>query len=110
MKVIKNKIDLDKALEKSNHEPIIIFIHSDSCPVSDEAYGEVLNFEKKVEVPIYLIIVQDSSNESKLVEQILEVKHESPQIILINESHAKLTLNHEDVTEDNLFEMMMKFE
>lgn len=110
MKEIKDKIDLDKALEKSNHEPIIIFKHSNSCPVSMESYNEVINFEKKVEVPIYFITVQDSPKESELVEQILEVKHESPQIILINESHSKLTLNHEDVTEDNLFEMMMKFE
>ncbi|MDP2683893.1 MAG: bacillithiol system redox-active protein YtxJ [bacterium] len=110
MQAIKNKVLLDKALEKSNHEPILIFKHSDSCPVSSEAYDEVLKFEKKVETPIFLIVVQDNRDESNQVEQVLEIKHESPQIILVNESHAKLTLNHEDVTEDNLFEMMMKFE
>lgn len=110
MKEIKNKTSLDKALELSNHELVIIFKHSNSCPISAEAFEEVEKFEKKAKMPIYLLVVQDFREESDQIEKVLDVKHESPQIILINESHAKKTLNHEDVTEDNLFEMMMKFE
>jgi len=110
MKKINNKHDLDKALERSNHEPIIIFKYSSTCPMSGMALAEVEKFEKKVDVQVYQIKVQDNRPESDQVASVLDLKHETPQIILVNESHNKQHLNHEDVTEDNLFEMMMQFE
>ncbi|XOU94853.1 MAG: bacillithiol system redox-active protein YtxJ [Candidatus Kerfeldbacteria bacterium] len=109
MKNISSKYQLDAALEKSNHELIILFKHSNTCPTSASAFLEIENLEKKIDVPIFKIVVQDYRKLSDKVEDLLEVQHESPQAILINQSHEKKIFNHEEITEDNLFEAVMNF-
>lgn len=104
MKKISTKYQLDAALEKSNHELIIIFKYSNTCPISAEVYEEIKNLEKKIDMPIYKIVIQENRDLSDQVQEVLDVKHESPQVILVNQSHEKKIFNHNEITEDNLFE------
>ncbi len=109
MKKVETKLQLDKALEKSNHEPIIIFKHSNTCPISAGAYEEMIEFEKKIELPIFIVVVQEARDVSNQIQDILEVEHQSPQAILVSQSHEKKVFNHDEITEDDLFEAVMNF-
>ena len=94
---------LSEILEKSEKEPVIIFKYSKTCRSS-----EVLKLEleeviesKKILNPIYIVVVQDRPELSRKIEEFFEIKHESPQIIIIKDTKVIYTGNHHHIKIEN---------
>ncbi|AZA83584.1 bacillithiol system redox-active protein YtxJ [Chryseobacterium lactis] len=99
-KKIESEEDLAKAIENSYHHKIAIFKHSTSCFISKTV---LRNFEKEVEnlhpeVNLYFLDLLAYRPLSSKIAADLEVRHESPQLIVIENGKAVNSASHEDIT------------
>ena len=84
----------------------IIFKHSQICPLSKSAKEEV---NKYLEKENHLNIIEiDVINEAELkmkIAEVYEVRHESPQILLINDQKCVDDFDHQDISLKRLKEL-----
>lgn len=100
---------LQSALEASGDKPLVLFKHSTRCPISSRAYQEVMSYlqdnpNESVEYGI-IYVVEDRavSNEAASV---IGIKHESPQLILVNVGKPTWHTSHSHITSDALKEQL----
>ncbi|WMJ72673.1 bacillithiol system redox-active protein YtxJ [Cytophagaceae bacterium ABcell3] len=83
---LKDAGTLDKINEVSKEQPVLIFKHSTRCSISDTALNRLERNWKKDEakgvVPYYLDLISFRDISNKIAE-VYDVKHESPQALLI---------------------------
>jgi len=86
-------------LENSRDEVVVVFKHSNTCPVSTDAFEEVKKFEESENFndKVYLVVVQAARDISDQIEKDLSLKHESPQIIILKKGKASYNASHEQV-------------
>lgn len=83
--------ELDRALEQSSHRPAVIFKHSPTCGISAQAFESISEWLKG-EVPdadFYVVPVQASRALSTQLSQQFGIRHESPQVMVID--HGAVT-------------------
>ena len=88
------------ALEASAKQPVFVFKHSTECPISGAAYRRVADWLKEHgddAPPIYLVKVIERRPVSKNIEAQLKVKHESPQLILLNGKKPAWNASHDAI-------------
>ncbi|SDR11259.1 bacillithiol system protein YtxJ [Chryseobacterium soldanellicola] len=99
-KKIESEEDLAKALEKSYINNIAIFKHSTSCFISKTVLRnferEIENIDQKVEL-YYLDLLVYRSLSNKIAED-LGVRHESPQLIVIENGKAIDNASHQNIS------------
>lgn len=96
-------------LESSSESPVLVFKHSTSCPISAEAYEQwmsYLNKEANPDMEYALVHVIESRPVSNLIAQSLNVKHESPQVVLVRGKQAAWHTSHWRITESALREKL----
>lgn len=86
--------------EKSLPEICFIFKHSTQCPISSEAADEVKSVETRL--PLYWINVIEQRDLSNWVEDVYGVRHESPQLLLIENGVVKESWSHRKVKRELL--------
>ncbi|MGC8738348.1 MAG: bacillithiol system redox-active protein YtxJ [Candidatus Hydrogenedens sp.] len=99
------KEEFDSLLKNSNDIILIIFKHSNRCPISWNAKKEIDTFlEKYTEYNnnTYLINVIDSRPLSNYIAETLHVEHQSPQIIILKNGAVVKHISHLTITEKNL--------
>jgi len=80
-------------LSQSGHNSFAIFKHSSSCGFSAIAKRRFeMNFPQGI--PIYLLIVQQQRGLSNQVAEELDVVHESPQLLFIENGACTYSENH----------------
>ena len=84
---------LDSLLANSKQRPLVIFKHSNSCPISAAAYREMLQLENEV----VLVEVQSARDVSRELANITGIRHESPQVIVFINGKAVWNASHFDV-------------
>ena len=92
--------NFEAALEASASQPVIIFKHSTQCEISGGAYRRLakwIDVHKGDAPPLYLVKVIERRPVSQHIEARLKVKHESPQIILLNEKKVAWHASHEAI-------------
>lgn len=62
-----------------------IFKHSPTCPISLMARREVIEFAKDTEIPIFQVDVLAQRPLSQYIAKHVGIRHESPQILLIQQ-------------------------
>lgn len=87
--------ELDDWFARSNDEPVLLFKHSNTCPVSAAAYGEM---ERVMSAEVGLIVVQKDRELSREVEQRTGVRHESPQALVLRRGEVVWSASHFAVT------------
>lgn len=97
IKTIKNEIELQG-------DVFFIFKHSEICPISVAADNVVRKAESEIKVPIYKLIVQNARDLSNKIAEKYEIKHESPQMILIKDGKAIWNQSHYNINEENIKE------
>jgi len=104
MKKFLHPNSLSEIIKHSNKEPILIFKHSLTCPISANAYNGIEEGNKKdlIPYPIYLVIVQKERNLSNEIAQTFGITHESPQIILIKNGKALYNTSHRNIQVKNI--------
>jgi len=81
----------------------VLFKHSTTCPLSFHALREMQQFvEDHPGVAMHLINVHEQRALSNHAAQALEIRHESPQVIVIRDGSPAWTVSHEQVTAENL--------
>lgn len=79
--------------------------HSTRCPVSADAYDQYsayLDGKPNSDLSYYLVLVIESRPVSNAIADSLELKHESPQAILIKNRKTVWHASHWRITEENL--------
>ena len=86
--------ELEALFEKSNEQPVVLFKHSITCPISSGVYQEI----SKADADINLIVVQTARNVSTAIAEKTGIRHESPQAIVLKNQEVVYHASHYDVT------------
>ncbi|HYF03159.1 MAG TPA: bacillithiol system redox-active protein YtxJ [Patescibacteria group bacterium] len=93
--------ELETVMQKSHEKPIVLFKHSVTCPVSANAFDEFHSYFKNApeDIEHYVITVQAARPVSNKAAEKLNVRHESPQVILLKDGAAVWNDSHSYITE-----------
>lgn len=96
--------ELSEILNQSCQRKIILFKHSTTCPISGRAWVEVQNYirESSDEAVVVLIKVIESRPVSNLVTETLGVQHQSPQVLILENSQVLWHVSHQQITQDRI--------
>ncbi|AZA76533.1 bacillithiol system redox-active protein YtxJ [Chryseobacterium sp. G0186] len=99
-KKIESEEDLVKAIEHSHKNKIGIFKHSTSCFISRTV---LKNFEKEVEnsdqnAELYYLDLLAYRPISNKIASDFEIRHESPQLIVIENGKPVNSASHQDIS------------
>jgi monothiol bacilliredoxin len=90
---IDDRKSLEDVISNSTSQPVVIFKHSNSCPISSMAYREMEQFDGQVN----LVEVQAARDISRELADITGVRHETPQVIVLRNGKAVWNASHFDV-------------
>ncbi len=88
---------LSEILEKSDSEKVIIFKFSDSCLSSTRLENKIKETIHSSPIKIYKVTVQTEPVLSKKIEEHFEIKHETPQIIVLEKRKVVYTAHHSSI-------------
>jgi bacillithiol system protein YtxJ len=95
---VEEEKELEQLFARSHEEPVVLFKHSLTCPISAAAYQQMSRFGGTVS----LIIVQNARSASKKVEALTGVRHESPQAIVLRNGKAVWSASHWNITAESV--------
>jgi len=91
--------DLDAAIARSASHPIVIFKHSGTCGTSAMAYEEIeAVLASACGGDIYLVDVRADRVVSQTIAARFNVRHESPQVLVIQDGIVRWQASHYRVT------------
>lgn len=96
-KSIRSNAELDAAKEQSLQEPILIFKHSTSCPISSIAKLRLEDGWDLDQLPTYYVDVIADRPVAREIADVFDVQHESPQAIIISKGEAVYDISHLDI-------------
>lgn len=101
--------DWEDLLAVSDTTPFFVFKHSTTCPISASAKARVDTYlaQHSDDSPsILLVKVIESRPLSNAIAKTLDVTHQSPQLILIQNSAALWDASHHLISEENILEVL----
>ena len=90
-------------IKRSEAQPIVIFKHSSSCGVSAAAYEEMQQFSGEV----ILVVVQQARELSREIERQTGVRHESPQVLVLDNGKVVWSASHFKINAQSVAEALM---
>ena len=90
--------DVNDCIQESLEQPVLIFKHSAVCPTSFYAKNQMDEYLRTGAAKVYMVVVQEQRPLSQDIALTLDVKHESPQLLIVHEGKTKTVLNHHDIT------------
>lgn len=93
---------LEAALTRSTDEPVIIFKHSNACPISFFARQRVLELKEANDPPVYELVIQSSRQLSNEIATKMNIRHESPQVIVVRHQQPTYHTSHGNIEADAL--------
>jgi|GEM_PF-2896936 len=111
VKKIVDVADLEKVIKRSTKKPVFVFKHDETIQESEDAYEEYLEFVEGSEEDILftVVYVREDVEISEAVEELLEVAHEVPQLILVMDEEVVWDDIKENINFDNLTEVVDEF-
>ena len=85
---------LDTLFARSHEAPVLLFKHSNACPISAAAYEQM----SRVKGDVSIVVVQQSRDLAREVETRTGVRHESPQVLVLRDGAVVWTASHFAVT------------
>lgn len=105
---LSEEAELHKINEMSKQQPVMLFKHSTRCSISDTALNRVERAWNKESsggvLPYYLDLIAHRSLSNKVAEA-YNIKHESPQVLLIKDGKCIYHASHLSI---NLQEVISK--
>ena len=74
---------LEHALTHSEEEPVVLFKHSVMCGVSRAARARLSKMDAPEDPPVFEVVVQSARALSQRIAAHFEIRHESPQAIVV---------------------------
>ncbi|MEK7831932.1 MAG: bacillithiol system redox-active protein YtxJ [Acidobacteriota bacterium] len=102
---IVSTVDLIELIRQSSQQPVLFFKHSDTCGISQRAFGE---FERYLQSPESaavrncVIVIQTAREVSNELARLTAIQHESPQAILMRDGKVVWNDSHMALKSDNL--------
>lgn len=87
-----------QALARSEKEPVVLYKHSTTCPISAAAHREMEKLAEEGALPVFKLAVQKSRALSAEIASALDVRHESPQAIVLVYGKPIFHASHHRVT------------
>ncbi len=85
----------------------LLFKHSTQCPISAKAHQEFMSYmENQQEVPAALVKVIESRPVSNAIADHFQIKHESPQIFLLDGQEVLWHTSHRNINKDAITEQV----
>lgn len=98
--------DLAKVLAAADREPVLIYKHSLTCGSSAWALEEVRALAEQTTVPIALVPVQTARPVSNEIAARFGVRHESPQLLIVERGRVLWHSSHSGVTAERIHEAL----
>jgi bacillithiol system protein YtxJ len=96
--------------QKISESTFFVLKNSTTCPISQAAYEEYESFaEDEVSQTFYYLNVQDARELSNALADHFQVKHESPQVLLIDEGKVVWHDSHWAITYSKLEEVTKQY-
>lgn len=104
MKHFIQPISLNQIIDESKKQPVLIFKHSLTCPISAGAFNRIAQGLEKglILYPVYIVIVQKNKELSNQIAEILNVIHESPQLILVKDAKVVYNVSHYNIQVEDI--------
>lgn len=102
LKELKTVAEWEDVLAHSATHPLLVFKHSTSCPISANAFKEYrafLEHDAREDVDYVIVKVIESRDVSNKIAEDLDVKHESPQAIVVKNKQEVWNKSHRDITQ-----------
>ena len=94
---------LSEILEESDKQVVIIFKYSNDCASSTRLKIKLEKemTEKTLTASVFLVTVQTEPVLSKKISELFDIKHESPQIIILNKRRVTYSAHHNNIKIEN---------
>ncbi|OIN66683.1 hypothetical protein BLD48_09160 [Exiguobacterium sp. KRL4] len=86
----------------SEHTTFVICKHSTTCPISSAGFSEYTKYADTTAIPTAYLLVQEARTLSNHIAEHYNVRHESPQVLFVQDGRAVWTTSHYDITTDAL--------
>lgn len=96
--------DLQDALRESDEKPVVLYKHSNTCPISARAQDEMKSLVSGDAPPVYRLVVQESRDLSDRIAEHFSIRHETPQAIVVADGEPTFNVSHQDVTAARLLQ------
>ncbi len=95
---------LDRALDESSRRPLVIFKHSPTCGVSAQAFESISEWmtAEVRDADFFIVPVQANRAVSTLLAQRFGIRHESPQVMVIDRGEVAWHGSHFRATADSI--------
>lgn len=101
---LTEEAQLQEILERSKHQPVVIFKHSTRCSTSEMVKMRLEKVQQPENIDFYyldLIRYRDISNK---IAEMFDVYHESPQVLLIKNGECTFDESHHAIYMDEIIE------
>ena len=90
---------LSEIIEASHATPVIIFKHSETCWSSRKLRDELAQRLENgsIKAPTYIVTVQEKPELSRKIREWFDVKHETPQILIIDGGKVIYEVHHDGI-------------
>ncbi len=109
--IIETEKDLEKAKVASNQKPVVIFKHSTRCGISSMALNRLerswIEQEMK-DVEAYFLDLIQHRELSHAVASTFNIRHESPQLLLIRNEECVFHTSHMGISYQTLKQQLEK--
>jgi bacillithiol system protein YtxJ len=107
---LKTAEDLDRLIEASSTEPVIIYKHSLTCGTSAMAFEEIRDLVagSPISARVGIVMVQPARAVSNAIASRLGVRHESPQVLLLQGGQVVWQASHFRVTADAIRDALQR--
>jgi bacillithiol system protein YtxJ len=101
MRDLQSPADLDEAIRRSHEQPVVIFKHSATCGTSAMAHEEIEAFVAGAPwADVFVVSVHAGRALSNEIARRFQVRHESPQALVIRDGKVAWHASHFRVTGD----------
>lgn len=95
---VADQEDLERLFAASAEQPVVLFKHEYGCPISTHAYWEIASAPYEIS----LIDVARQKSLSLELATRLDIRHESPQVIVVRDGQAIYDASHWDISKDDV--------
>jgi bacillithiol system protein YtxJ len=89
---------LEELFARSSSEPVVLFKHSTTCPISARAYRQMSQLDRERVGEVALVVVQTARPVSDEIARRTGVSHASPQAFVLRGGKAVWDASHFDIT------------
>ena len=109
-KVLRDENELDEIIRRSDSKPQVIFKHSTRCSISSVAKGRLERSKVPPGADFYYLDLMNYRNISNKVAQLLDIHHESPQVLVIRNGVCVYDESHMGINMGDIEEAVVRRE